>query len=76
MLQLDNGSYKSYVYDGEGTDIRFVYCAMAIAHILNLWHVVDKDKTTLFILSCLTYEGGFGLQPGDFLLHVTPFKFI
>jgi prenyltransferase beta subunit len=54
-----------YVVDGEGSDVRFVYCAIAIANILDIWEVVDKEITTHFILSCLTYEGGFGLQPGE-----------
>lgn len=52
------------MYDGEGNDVRFIYCAMAIAQILDLWDCIDKQATTEFLLSCLTYEGGFGLQPG------------
>lgn len=44
-------------------DMRFVYCACAISALLNDWTGIDKELTYGFIISCITYEGGFALIP-------------
>lgn len=49
---------------GTEADVRFIYCVCAIAHILDLWHCIDIDRTVQYLLRCRTYEGGFGLRPG------------
>jgi geranylgeranyl transferase type-1 subunit beta len=62
-LQQADGSFLSYRGESEN-DLRFVYCACSIASILNLWDYLSKSLIIQFILSCQSYEGGFGLQPG------------
>ena len=64
QLQQSNGSFSIVVKDGE-SDTRFVYCACAISVLLNDWSGVDRDAAASFILSCLTYEGGISLYPGN-----------
>jgi prenyltransferase beta subunit len=61
-LQQSDGSFLAYHGESEN-DLRFVYCACAIASILNLWRYLSKPSIMQFIISCQTYEGGFGLQP-------------
>lgn len=43
--------------------VRFVFCACAVAAILDDWSGVDKDSATDFILKSLSYEGAFGQRP-------------
>jgi len=45
------------------TDMRFNYCACAIATMIEDWSGIDKEKLTSHILSCRTYEGGFSWVP-------------
>jgi geranylgeranyl transferase type-1 subunit beta len=61
-LQQSDGSFLAYHGESEN-DLRFVYCACATASILNLWRYLSKPLIMQFIISCQTYEGGFGLQP-------------
>jgi geranylgeranyl transferase type-1 subunit beta len=61
-LQLESGSFAA-VYGSE-SDMRFVYCAATICHILQDWSGIDVDKATDFIASSLSYEGAFGQGPG------------
>jgi geranylgeranyl transferase type-1 subunit beta len=63
-LQQANGTFLSYQGEGE-TDLRYMYCACAIASVLNLWDFIDKQLIIKYIMQCLTYEGGFGLNPGE-----------
>ncbi|KAI1301543.1 Geranylgeranyl transferase type-1 subunit beta [Halotydeus destructor] len=61
-LQLENGSFAAVL--GSENDIRFVYCACVICHLLNDWSAIDVERATSFISSSLTYEGAFGQGPG------------
>jgi geranylgeranyl transferase type-1 subunit beta len=45
--------------------MRFLYCACAISQMLNDWSGVDRVRASDYILSCLSYEGGFALTPGE-----------
>lgn len=63
LLQQPDGSFATYLHEGEA-DVRFIYCACAIAHMLDLWEAVDVPRATAYVVRCLTYEGGFGLSPG------------
>lgn len=56
------GCFTTYLYEGE-YDLRFVYCACAIAKILNLWHSMNIPLLLQYIRDCWSYEGGFGLHP-------------
>ena len=62
-LQIYDGSFMP-APDSE-SDMRFVYCACVISHILNDWSGVDVDKATEFILKCQNYDYGFAQRPGQ-----------
>lgn len=63
LLQVKNGGFSATHPDGE-VDTRFVFCACAIASILDLWHCIDIPNATEFLKQCKTYEAAFGLVPG------------
>ncbi|KAI3640223.1 hypothetical protein MIR68_001101 [Amoeboaphelidium protococcarum] len=46
-------------------DMRFVYCAVSIAYILNKIAMLDIDLITSFILGAQSYDGGFGQRCGE-----------
>uniref|UniRef100_A0A7S4Q3J6 Prenyltransferase alpha-alpha toroid domain-containing protein n=1 Tax=Alexandrium monilatum TaxID=311494 RepID=A0A7S4Q3J6_9DINO len=46
------------------SDMRFVYCACAICHLLDLWDAVDVDAAHGFVLASRSYDGAFGMGPG------------
>eukprot|EP01083_Nonionella_stella_P002231 6420_1 len=52
------GSFCSMI-DGE-VDMRFIYCACVISHVLNDWSGIDVDKATQFIVNCQSYDGSLG----------------
>ena len=45
------------------SDIRFVYCAVAISYILNDFSYINIPKTIEFILRLQSYDGGFSQTP-------------
>lgn len=61
-LQRQDGSF-SCVEFGSETDMRFLYCAIAISYILNDFSGVNLESAFSYIQSCLSYEGGFSLIP-------------
>ncbi|XP_078436276.1 prenyltransferase family protein isoform X2 [Wolffia australiana] len=63
-LQQPNGSFIP-IHCGAESDLRFVYCAAAICSIINDWRGMDKEKAKNYIISCQSYDGGFGLVPGS-----------
>ncbi|ONI24310.1 hypothetical protein PRUPE_2G233300 [Prunus persica] len=63
-LQQPDGSFMP-IHTGAETDLRFVYCAAAICHMLGNWSGMDKEKAKEYILKCQSYDGGFGLIPGS-----------
>ena len=62
-LQLDDGSFTCQEGNAEA-DIRFAYCAVAINALLETPPKFDCEKLKDFLLSCLSYEGGFSMVPG------------
>ncbi|KAK7116030.1 geranylgeranyl transferase type-1 subunit beta-like [Littorina saxatilis] len=62
-LQQEDGSF-SCVPEGSETDMRFVYCACCVSHMLNDWSGMNKEKTISYILNSISYEGGVGQGPG------------
>eukprot|EP00606_Chrysophyceae_sp_TOSAG23-5_P000390 GSChrysophyteH2.ASY1.ANO1.222.1 assembled CDS len=60
--QQEDGSFRATKV-GTECDMRFVYCACAISHILRDWSAVNKDQVANFVKSCISYEGGFSLTP-------------
>ncbi|GAB2215573.1 hypothetical protein Droror1_Dr00019961 [Drosera rotundifolia] len=63
ILQQHDGSFMPTHIRAE-TDLRFVYCAVAISYMLDDWSGVDKETTKEYIRNCQSYDGGFGLHPG------------
>jgi len=61
-LKLADGSFVMHA-DGE-VDIRGVYCALSVAALTNVITPEMLSNTEKWLLSCQTYEGGFGGQPG------------
>ncbi|XP_050387162.1 geranylgeranyl transferase type-1 subunit beta [Argentina anserina] len=62
-LQQPDGSFMP-IHTGAETDLRFIYCAAAICHMLGDWSGMDKEKAKEYIINCQSYDGGFGLTPG------------
>lgn len=62
-LQRPDGSFKSNYERGE-SDLRFVYCSLAICHILNDSSTINVDSALKFISKCFNYDGAFGQNPG------------
>lgn len=48
-VQRPDGSFSASV-EGNEHDMRFVYCASAICHMLNDWGTVDKKRMAKYIL--------------------------
>jgi len=63
-LQLADGSYQSIAVGSEH-DMRFLYCACAISHMLDDWSGVDCDKAVSYIRACRSWDGAFALLPGQ-----------
>lgn len=63
QLQLPDGSFKPSALGGE-SDMRLVYCAVAVSKLLNDWSGIDRDSCAKYIKSSLSYEGAFGQCPG------------
>jgi len=61
-LQQEDGSF-SCVPGGSENDMRFIFCACAISHMLQDWSGIDKEKAYQFIVSSQTYEGGIAQGP-------------
>lgn len=57
-MKLPDGSFKLH-QDGE-IDIRGIYCALAVASITNILDVELAENADSWLISCQTYEGGFG----------------
>lgn len=62
-LQNPDGSFKSNYEYGE-SDLRFVYCSLAICNILNDSSNIDMNNAIKFISNCFNYDGAFGQNPG------------
>ncbi|CAK9010830.1 Geranylgeranyl transferase type-1 subunit beta (Geranylgeranyl transferase type I subunit beta) (GGTase-I-beta) (Type I protein geranyl-geranyltransferase subunit beta) [Durusdinium trenchii] len=61
-VQQEDGSFQAVKF-GTEKDMRFVFCACAVSFMLQDWRGVDIERTTAFIKSSQTYDGGFGILP-------------
>ncbi|XP_077297793.1 farnesyl transferase beta subunit [Arctopsyche grandis] len=52
------------MHRGGEVDVRGTYCALNVAKLTNLFTDALFDKTAEWIVSCQTYEGGFGGSQG------------
>lgn len=62
-LQNSDGSFRSNHEHGE-SDLRFVYCSLAICNILNDSSTINVSNAIKFISKCFNYDGAFGQNPG------------
>eukprot|EP00037_Helgoeca_nana_P004557 m.46562 g.46562 ORF g.46562 m.46562 type:complete len:535 (-) comp15453_c0_seq1:59-1663(-) len=62
-FQQADGSFTSTVCEGE-TDMRFLYCACCVAHMLHDWSGIDVAAATQFVIRSFNYDGGIGQMPG------------
>ncbi|ETN74860.1 prenyltransferase and squalene oxidase repeat-containing domain protein [Necator americanus] len=62
--QKEDGSFWSEGYGSE-SDMRFVFCAVAICHILQDNSYINWTSLKKFVRSSLNYDGGIGQGPGD-----------
>ncbi|XP_013386993.1 protein farnesyltransferase subunit beta isoform X2 [Lingula anatina] len=61
-MHTPDGGFKMHL--GGEVDIRGAYCAASAARLTNVMTESMFDKTPEWIVSCQTYEGGFGGCPG------------
>jgi len=67
-LQQSNGSFTACTGQcGSESDMRFTFCAVAIAYMLGdrSMSSFDKRRTLEFIKNCRGYDGGFSLVEGQ-----------
>ncbi|BBN12889.1 geranylgeranyl transferase type-1 subunit beta [Marchantia polymorpha subsp. ruderalis] len=62
-LQQSDGSFSPSLIDKQ-SDMRFLFCAVAISVMLDDWNGVDRNKAVNFIVRSQSFDGGFGLSPG------------
>ncbi|PKI85384.1 hypothetical protein MVES_000306 [Malassezia vespertilionis] len=62
-LQQNDGSHRSSP-TSEERDVRFSYCAFAIAYIMDDWSMLDINHGISYMLRCQHYESAFAQQPG------------
>lgn len=62
-MKQSDGSFS--VHDDGEIDSRATYCVLSIMKCLNIQDNVLLENVADWILSCQTYEGGFGSVPGS-----------
>ena len=62
-LQQPDGSFVGDQW-GE-IDTRFSFCALACLALVDKLGAVDVDKAVDFVVSCMNFDGGFGVVPGS-----------
>ncbi|XP_030557075.1 geranylgeranyl transferase type-1 subunit beta isoform X1 [Drosophila novamexicana] len=60
-VQHADGSFSASI-DGSENDMRFVYCAATICHMLDCWDGVNKEAMFQFIMRSLRYDYGFSQE--------------
>jgi geranylgeranyl transferase type-1 subunit beta len=61
-LQLPDGSFAC-VPGGSESDMRFLYCACCISHMLSDWSGVNVSAAVAYIEACRAYDGAIALLP-------------
>jgi geranylgeranyl transferase type-1 subunit beta len=62
-LQRADGSFQCTTLPSEN-DMRFLYCACAISHMLGDWSGINIDLAVNYIRKCRSYDGALSLIPG------------
>lgn len=63
-VRVPDGSFQMHV--GGEVDVRGTYCAISCAKLVNISEEIEKElfkNTVEWVVSCQTYEGGFGGAP-------------
>lgn len=63
-LQQEDGSFRCTAEDSEH-DMRFLYCACCISHMLDDWSGVDVERAAGYIRTCRSFDGAIALLPGQ-----------
>lgn len=63
-LQLEDGSFQCVAFGSEH-DMRFLYCACAVCHMLGDWSTLDIQRAVRYIQRCHSWDGAFSLLPGQ-----------
>ncbi|WVF66279.1 hypothetical protein IAT40_001019 [Kwoniella sp. CBS 6097] len=58
------GDDNVYPNDGFQSDVRMVYCATVISHVIRDFSGMDIDATERFLSGCKTWEGGYASRLG------------
>lgn len=64
-LQQYDGSFNAS-HSGNECDNRFLFCALAISKFLGDFSGVNIPLAFQYVRSCISYEGGMGLSPGEY----------
>lgn len=62
-MKRPDGSYA--IHDDGEVDARSTYCALAMLYSLNIHDPLLLENVADWLLSCQSYEGGFGSVPGS-----------
>ncbi|KJE91609.1 geranylgeranyltransferase beta subunit [Capsaspora owczarzaki ATCC 30864] len=62
-LQSDSGEFFATA-DKNESDVRFLYCACVVSHLIKDWSGVNKATAVAYIKSRQTYDGSFAAAPG------------
>ncbi|KAL7749868.1 Geranylgeranyl transferase type-1 subunit beta [Sorochytrium milnesiophthora] len=60
QLQQEDGSFVPSIASGHENDPRAGFCAAAVSYILDDWSGMDRDRAANFLMTCLSYDYGFG----------------
>ncbi|KAJ7548772.1 hypothetical protein O6H91_07G026300 [Diphasiastrum complanatum] len=64
LTRMKDSSGGFRLHEGGEMDVRGCYTAIAVAHILGILTPTITYKVNEFVVSCQTYEGGIGGEPG------------
>ncbi|KAL6551495.1 hypothetical protein OROGR_007649 [Orobanche gracilis] len=65
LLRMKDASGGFRMHDGGEVDVRACYTAISVASILNILDDMLIHNVGDYIISCQTYEGGIGGEPGS-----------
>jgi len=63
-LQMENGAFVPVNGGGE-SDVRYIYCAVAISYLLEDFSGINIDKSVQYILQGQSYDYGYGQGVGQ-----------
>lgn len=61
--QQPDGSFSTLPGGAGDTDLRTLYCAAAVAHMVGDFSSIDIPRATAFVARCRSHQGGYGQAP-------------